>query len=222
MTWLLIIISVSVILFILFIALALFQADRLKKGYGPQQPVDGSPCASGSLICRSWRAPTLGKKLEFAYHMTLQVAGDDLTGEYHYPPDPKRQKTIYSGEIFLTYSQGQLTGRSNHVVTGKLTPQQADLRLGVPPDSWLSFLNGPVEFYIDEQTIRFVNTGNSQDVISRQSRLTITGDTIAGQLGHTRESWLVDVEVTYQEVAPELAAVAVILINNDILDFHHD
>jgi hypothetical protein len=211
---------IAIVIFLLIvIPLGLFQANQLAKTYGPEQQISGNPCAWGSLICESWKAPTIGGTLQFPYEVTLYAQGDALTGEYRYA----QRKAVYSGQIFLTYRQGSVKGRlDGSVVEGKLSPDEADLTLGYPQGSLISFLNGPFAFRIAGEDVYFLNTDNSQDSIGATSKLTVEADRISGQLEHGRQSWVASVDVTYQGVPRELVTLALLLMSSAILSFHHD
>lgn len=220
----LILIGGGFIFFLVFLPLALLYERRLKKRYGPKEQLPGPPRVRGTLVCKTWKAPTIGKKPTFVYKLNLSAAGDDLTGKYRYPPQTERKKPIYSGEVFLTYLQGYVKGRSdNKVVEGKLSPTQADLRLGFAKGSLLSFLNTPFRFSIAGERLRFFsNRGGRQDSIHPRSQLNIAKNKISGQLGYyPNETWLIEVDVAYRGVPPELVTLALLMVSNDIFELHH-
>jgi len=211
---------IAIVIFLaIVIPLGLFHARQLAKTYGPAQQVSGPPCASGSLICESWKAPTIGGTLQFPYKVNLSAQGDALTGEYRYA----QRKAVYSGQIFLSYRQGDVKGRlDGRIVEGKLSPDEANLVIGYPQGSLLSFMNGPFEFRLAGEDVYFLNTDNSQDSIGATSKLTVESDRISGRLEHGRQSWIANVDVTYQGVPRELVTLALLLISSALLSFHHD
>jgi hypothetical protein len=110
----------------------------------------------------------------------------------------------------------------NMAVEGELSAAEADLRLGFPQGSVLRFLNAPFRFRVEGNGVRFLDTDNGQGAIKHTSRLTVTDNRVSGRLAHSRESWIVAVDVAYQDAEPALVVLVILLAANNILRFHHD
>ncbi len=223
MDWGVFIITAGLFFFLVLIPIALIQAQILTKQYGPAQPLDSAPTAQGRLTCRSAKAPTLGRKLVFDYELSLTAVGGDLTGEYRYPPESSGKKAIYTGEVLLSYRGGQVRGRLRRkVVEGALSPVGGELMMGFPKESIMGRFSGPFEFAIEGETVRLLNTSNAHGSIAPDSRLSVSENEVIGWLAHPRGSWVVDVDVKHHGAAREAVLLAVLLVSNEILEFHHD
>jgi hypothetical protein len=215
----LIFIFIAFILIVILVLVILLWGQTQKKNYGPQQLLDGPTFCSGSLSCKSWKAPTLGKQLQFDYKLEVTANNKEITGFYRYPID-ENQKEIYSGQIFITKENGNLVGRTDRkYFEGSLTHDQADIQTMFRA---LPFAKAPFQFRLINSTVDFTNTDNSQTIINHNSQLSVTADHIQGRVVHSQESWITVVDITYENMAPELMTLIVLLISNDILDFHHD
>lgn len=222
MNWTVLIIVVGIIIFLGLIPLALLHSQQLKQGYGPKRQVYGPTVMQGSLVCKSWKAPTLGKQLQFDYGVSLLREDEDFWGEYHYPANRRDRKPIYTGEVLLTDHQGEVKGRSDKkVVEGQLSPKQGDFLLGYPKGSLLSWLNSSFQFQIEEKAVHFLNTSKGMGTIGHTSQLEIGEDTIVGRLVDSKKFWAIEVDVRYQGVAPEITVLVILLMSNDILEFHN-
>ncbi len=220
--------SIPAVILILLLALLLFfrQGRRKSYKYGPPGPVGGVPSATGRLLCQALKAPILGKTPRVLYLMELSRKGAEITGRF-YPEEEAKRNKRYSGAVFLDYRQDRVYGRivdsrNIKVVSGRLTPVSVDVTLGFPKESVLGFLRSAFQFGIQSGGVRFLLTDKNQgDIHREESRLAVKPDRISGKLVHYRESWLVDVEVAVAGVAPEAATLAVMLMVNDILRYHH-
>jgi hypothetical protein len=208
-----------------FFMITIYQSIQLSKKYGPQRQIGGSPVLQGRLVCESWKAPTLGQKLEFPYEVKLYASGNNLTGEYYYTA-ARKIKALYTGKIFLSANRGQVVGRfqggsSNEAIEGKLSPREANLTVGFPKSSRLGFISRPFRFRIVNGQVVFAN--QSLD-IGKNSKLYVSENQITGRLVHYREAWIVNVDVSYSaELAQlELVVLALLLSGNFILSHHYD
>ncbi|MEL6170262.1 MAG: hypothetical protein AAFR35_16365 [Pseudomonadota bacterium] len=218
----------GVILLFAILARELFRLNKkaIKHGYGPNSQLPGHPKATGTLVCVNADAPTLGRSLSFPY--AFQVTADDrhVTATYEYRAQRRMiADTVYNGELFLTFDGDKVKGRALmgglQSVEGTVDESAARLRRGQPKESLLSFLNGPYEYGIRQGTVVFENTTRA-GCIGRDSELEVYLDRIIGRVVHgPQKTWAVDVDVSYEDVAPERMALAVILACNDILSAHH-
>lgn len=223
MNWGALIVIVGLIFFLGVIPLAFLQASLLKKGYGPEQRSRGPLVMQGRLVCQNWKAPSLGKKLQFDYAASLTGQTEDFWGEYHYPSQNNgKRQPIYTGELFLTYHQGAIKGRSDRkVVQGELGQVQGNLQLGFPQRSLLGWMNSPFQFRIDGGNVLFLNTSKGNGAIGHGSKLTINERSIVGRLVDWKQAWVIEVDIQYRRVAPELIVLAILMMSNDIFTFHN-
>jgi hypothetical protein len=133
--------------------------------------------------------------------------------------------TVYNGELFLSFAGDKVKGRALmgglQSVEGPVDEAAARLRRGQPKESFLSFLNGPYEYSVRQGKVIFENTTRA-GCIGRDSDLEVYLDRIIGRVFHgPQKTWAVDVDVSYEDVAPERMALTVILACNDILSVHH-
>lgn len=219
---------VGVLLLFAFLAFEFWTINKkaIKYGYGPKLPIRTTPCATGSLVCVSVNAPTLGRSLSFPYAFTLTANDRSVTGSYEYRAKKRAMaETIYSGELFLSFSGDRVKGRALMAglqsVEGTVDATEAQLTRGQPKASWLSFLNGPFSYSIHQGRVLFQNTERA-GCISKDSELRIHGGRVSGRLLHgPQTTWAVEVDVQYRNIADERVALAVILACNDILSVHH-
>ena len=212
-------ILIALILVVILVLVLILWGQSQKKNYGPQALLDGPSFSSGTLSCKSWKAPTLGKQLSFDYTLKVTANNKEITGYYRYPIDENKNK-IYDGQIFITKDNSNLIGRTDHkYFEGTLSQTNVDLQTMYRA---AKIFKAPFQFELINGQVNFINTDNSQTIINHDSQLTVTPDHIQGRVMHTRESWAVTVDITYQNIAPELMTLIVLLICNDILDFHHD
>ena len=222
MNWGAIIIIVGLVFFLGVIPLVLLQSQQRKKKYGPKRQTGGLKVMQGSLVCQNWKAPTLGKKLRFDYVVRILTESDNFWGNYHYPSDPSIRKPVYTGEVLLTASQGEIKGKTDqNVVEGQLNPHQGVFTLGFPRGSLLSWLNSPFQFGIKGQEVDFLNTSKGTGRIGRDSHLRIGEGSTVGRLEDWKGAWVMEVDVTYWEVAPEIVVLIILLMSNDIFEFHN-
>lgn len=217
----------GILFFVAGIPILLLRVKQLSRNYGPKEPARGNSRAGGTLLCRIKNAPALGKSPRFAYELNLKTEGDDFFGEYRYPPESDSQKTIYAGRVCWSARQGRIRGRlagikDRKVLEGRLLSGKFDLERGFPKGSGLAFLNSPFQFRIEKDRVRFIKTDNGQGCIAPDSHLDIRDNAVSGRLIHSRESWMIDVDVVCKGAAPEWAVLAILLMGDDILDFHHD
>jgi hypothetical protein len=212
-------ILIALILIVILVLIILLWLQTRKKDYGPKELLDGPSFCSGTLICKSWKAPTLSKQLTFDYALNLTANNKEITGTYRYPAD-ENTKEIYSGQIFVAKDNDHLVGRTDRkVFEGTLSHNRANLQTMY---SAAKMFKAPFQFELVNGQVNFTNTNNNQTVINHDSQLSMTSDHIEGRIVHSRESWVIAVDVTYQNIAPELMTFIVLLFCNDILDFHHD
>jgi uncharacterized protein YbaA (DUF1428 family) len=218
----------GVILLSAVVAWELFRLDKkaVEHGYGLNAQVAGPPKATGTLVCVNADAPTLGRSLSFPYAFQATADERHVTATYEYRA--KRRLTadnVYNGTLFLSFDGDKVKGRTLmgglQSVEGTVDETAARLRRGQPKQSFLSFLNGPYEYGIRQGKVIFENTTRA-GCISRDSELEIYLDRIIGLIFHgPQKTWAVEVDVSYEDVAPERMALAVILACNDILSVHH-
>lgn len=218
----------GVILLSAILAWELFRLDKkaIKHGYGPKVQVPGDPIATGTLVCVSANAPTLGRKLSFQYEFQLRADERHATATYEYRAKRRMTPdTVYNGELFLSFAGEHVKGRALMAglqsVEGTIDAKTTRLRRGQPKESLLSFLNGPFEYSIKQGRVFFENTIRA-GCIGRDSELRIDGDRISGRVYHgPQKTWAVEVDISYHDIASERMALAVILACNDILSVHH-
>ena len=227
MAWFLVLFF-GVILLSAVLALELFRLDKraIKNGYGSKAQIPGNPAATGTLVCVSADAPTLGRKLSFPYSFQLTANERNATATYEYRAKRRMTPdTVYNGELFLTFEGKNVKGRALMAglmsVEGTVDATNTRLRRGKPKESLLSFLNGPFEYSIKQGRVFFENTIRA-GCIGRDSELRIDGDRISGRVYHgPQKTWAVEVDIGYHDIASERMALAVILACNDILSVHH-
>lgn len=218
----------GVVLLFAFLAWELFRLDKkaIKHGYGPRDRIPGNPKATGTLICVSADAPTLGRSLSFPYAFELTADSHHLTGSYEYRANRRMTPdVVYNGEVFLSFDGNAVKGRALMAgvmsVVGTVDAKTAQLKRGKPKESLLSFLNGRFEYSIRQGKVSFDNTVWA-GCIGQDSDLNIYSDKIIGRVYHgPQKTWAVDVDIDYDDIAPERMALAVILACNDILSVHH-
>jgi hypothetical protein len=217
----------AVVAFFAFFWISLFRSFQLSKKYGPQRQIAGQPVLQGRLICESWKAPTLGRKLEFIYEVNLYASGNDLTGKYVQSAVSKiKPLYIGEGEIFLTYDRGHVEGRTGTrgaavVVEGDLNPRGANVSIGMPKGTLLGRMRNELQFRIVNNQIVF--SKRSLD-IGKNSKLYVTDNRISGRLEHHTQAWILNVDTSYRsdQVASELAALVILTIGDSILSHHYD
>ena len=227
MAWFLVLFF-GVILFFAILALELFRLDKkaIKLGYGPKAQIPGKLSATGTMVCVSENAPTLGKKLSFPYAFQLAADEHHVTALYEYRAKKRKSaETVYNGELFLSFSGENVKGRALMAglmsVEGIVDATHTRLRRGQPKGSFLSFLNGPYEYSIQDGSVIFENTTRA-GCISRDSNLRIEDHRISGRVYHgPQKTWGIEVDISYHDIASERIALAVILACNDILSVHH-
>lgn len=221
----------GLILFFVVIPVILIRADRMSKKFGPQKLIGGNPCAQGELYWHSNKAPTIGGKMRFPYTMTLHRLGSSLTGKYQYNGNSKNpRRSIYSGEIYLSYRNGKILGRcysgnNTKVIEGNLCPTGGDFLLGFPKGSFLP--QSPFRYSLVAREVRLMQTKGSHGYLDPKSKLflennPISGNTISGKLDDFREFGSLEIKVKFEETSPELIVLAILLMGNDILQFHYD
>jgi len=225
--------NLSMIVFLLFFAgvvlsfgLLFFEILRVDKraiadGYGLKSQISGKSCASGQLVCVSFKAPTLNKSISFDYVLQLYTDGVNVTGTYKYHV----RNTTYSGEVFLSFKKNRVKGRTLmgglRTVEGVVSPNGVRLTRGYPPKSFLSILNGPYEYSIRNGQIQFNKTTRAGN-ISAESTLRIEDNRLYGRVFHgPQKTWAIDVDVMYQGIKSEAVSLAVVLACDNILSFHH-
>ena len=212
-------ILIAFILIVILVLVILLWGQIQKKDYGPHEALEGPSFCSGTLTCKNWKASTLGKPLNFNYALKITANNKEITGSYRYPVD-ENKKMIYSGQIFITRENGTLAGRTDRkFFEGTLSHSQANLQTMYHA---ARFFKAPFQFELINGQVNFTNTDNSQTIINHNSQLAVTADHLQGRIIHSRESWVVAVDITYQNIAPEMMTLIVLLISNDILDYHHD
>ena len=218
----------GVILLSAFVAWELFRLDKkaIKHGYGPKAQIPGPPKATGTLVCVNADAPTLGRSLSFPYAFQATADERHVTATYEYRAKRSMMvDVVYDGELFLSFAGDNVKGRALMAglqsVEGTVDQTAARLRRGQPKQSLLSFLNGPYEYGIRQGKVIFEKTTHA-GCISSDSELEVYLDRIIGRVFHgPQKTWAVEVDVSYDDVAPERMALAVILACNDILSVHH-
>lgn len=218
----------GVILLSVVLTLELFRLNKkaIKHGYGPKTQVPGNPNATGMLVCVSVDAPTLGRKLSFPYSFQLTANERHATATYEYRAKRRMTPdTVYNGELFLSFSGENVKGRAlmagQMSVEGTVDARHARLRRGKPKESFLSFLNGPFDYSINQGRVHFENTTRA-GCIGRDSDLRVDGERISGVVYHgPQKTWGVEVDISYRGIASERMVLAVILACNDILSVHH-
>ena len=212
-------ILIALILVVILLLIVLLWGQSQKRNYGPQQLLDGPSFCSGTLTFKSLNAPTLGKELNFDYTLMVTANNKEITGSYRYPADENQEK-IYGGQIFITKKNGTLVGRTDRkYFEGQLSHTQANLQTMYRA---ANIFKAPFQFEINNGEVNFTNTANNQAVIDSNSQLTVTPAHIQGRILHTQESWVIGVDINYQNIAAELMTLIVLLLCNDILDYHHD
>ena len=214
-----IVIGILLCIILLLIFLRRQSASQL---YGPPEQNPGENRADGKLVCTSWKAPTLGRTLQFEYGIQLTTQAEHTTALLRSPGDTNKNP-VYTREIFITRQGEHVIGRTDRkYFEGKLTSNSGELSVGYPSGSLLHFTNQPFQFRITQGQVEFLQTNTSQTVIHHNSRLAVENERIFGRLNHYRESWFVAVDVSFTAVPPEMMVLVVLLLANDTLDFHHD
>ena len=178
------------------------------------------------MACVNADAPTLGRSLSFLYAFQATADERQVTAKYEYRAKRSLMvDVVYDGELFLSFAGDKVKGRALmaglQTIEGTVDQTAARLRRGQPKQSLLSFLNGPYEYRIRQGKVIFEKTTHA-GCISRDSELEVYLDRIIGRVFHgPQKTWVVDVDVSYDDVAPERMALAVILACNDILSVHH-
>ncbi|MEL6361498.1 MAG: hypothetical protein AAFR21_10460 [Pseudomonadota bacterium] len=211
---------------VLFFEISQVDNKAIKNGYGPKLQISGAQSADGKLVCVNANAPTLNKSISFPYSFRLNSSKGNLTGAYKYKANrSKFHDTVYNGELFLSFNKDHVKGRTLmgglKTVDGVVDATKARLVRGHPKQSFLSFMNGPYEYSVHRGKVRFDKTTLAGN-ISKESDLRIERDRISGRVFHgPQKTWAVDVDVRYNNITSEKAALAVILACNDILSVHH-
>ena len=212
-------ILIALILVVILVLIVLLWGQFQKRNYGPQQLLDGPSFCNGTLTCKNWQTPTLGKQQIFDYTLMVIANNKEITGSYRYPVDENLDE-IYGGKIFITKKNGNLVGRTDRkYFEGSLSHNRAELQTMYRA---AKLFKAPFQFELINGQVNFTNTDNNQNIIDHNSQLTISPEHIQGRILHSRESWVVAVDITYQNITEELMTLIVLLICNDILDYHHD
>lgn len=200
----------------------------IEEGYGPKNEITGPVIAQGQMNCVNEDAPTLHRSVSFPYQFSMKSQRGDVSAKYEYfGKKSKAIDPIYSGKLFLRFRNGRVKGRKRmdgfRTIEGTLKPNKAELTLGYPKKSLLSFLPGSFSYSVDDAgNVSFDNTSHYGS-ISNKSRLRIHGNRIAGHVIHgPQTTWAVEVDITFDGVLPEYALLAVILACNNIVSFHHE
>ena len=219
-----IIIFVVVLLFFARLFYEILRADKLaqEKGYGPKSQIGNEPCATGTLRCISHKAPTLSQTLSYNFALRLYCNNGDVTGIIEHVKEPTR----FNGSIFLSFSRGFVKGRSLmggiQICEGSVGEYGVRLTRGQLKGGLLGIFNGRYEYDVHSGKVHF-NKTTSPGSISKDSELLIEEGCLRGRVFHgPQQTWLVDVDVTFDRIKNEFVTLAVVLACDHILSQIHD